>query len=236
MGKIKDIEDLFEPTVEEDNAKIKVARTTKKKAVSKRKRNQLTNEEDPLVLPSEIPSMDEDYVGWLNYQKIKWKIQARDRKRRDQLFGNTNSSRERSALGSMIRKQAESYANSTWEVLQYKDSGEPGVLEVFVTINGKVQNITFHIPKTIYMKFKSQTMPLQKIKNCLIENLLHRYQIIPKRLIQQSVSYSKLLYRNLSFWKKRKTALVSSTMKMYLVYLRALSLLIKEQSWIWELR
>lgn len=169
MGKIKDIEDLFEPTVEEDNAKIKIARTTKKKAVSKRKRNQLTNEEDPLVLPSEIPSMDEDYVGWLNYQKIKWKIQARDRKRRDQLFGNTNSSRERSALGSMIRKQAESYANSTWEVLQYKDSGEPGVLEVFVTINGKVQNITFHIPKTIYMKFKSQTMPLQKIKNCLIE-------------------------------------------------------------------
>lgn len=31
MGKIKDIEDLFEPTVEEDNAKIKVARTTKRK-------------------------------------------------------------------------------------------------------------------------------------------------------------------------------------------------------------
>ena len=43
---------------------------------------------DPYAsLPAKMPSITEDYKGWLQYQKQKWKIQRQARKRRRQLFG-----------------------------------------------------------------------------------------------------------------------------------------------------
>src|SRR5262249_34005690 len=39
-------------------------------------------------LPDKMPSITEDYQGWLQYQKKKWKIQKQARIRRRQLFGN----------------------------------------------------------------------------------------------------------------------------------------------------
>lgn len=164
--KIKDIEDLFTPDMSELNTQ-KVAKVSVTKKAAKRKRAELQKAEESLILPTVMPSIDEDYVSWLNYQKIKWKIQARDRTRRAQLFGNSNSSVERSALGSMIRKQAESYADSTWEILQYKQSHQPGILDVYVNINNRIQILKFIIPKTIYAKFK--TAPITKIKHSTME-------------------------------------------------------------------
>lgn len=153
-GHIKDIEELFE---EKSDSKLETPKTAKVSVNGKRSKRKRAHkiEEEPLVLPSIMPSIDEDYVKWLQYQKIKWKIQQRDRMRRAQLFGNTNSSAGRSALGGMIRKQAETYANSTWEVLQYKPSAQPGILDVFVSIQGQVQILKFKIPKTIYVNFNS---------------------------------------------------------------------------------
>ncbi|GAV48505.1 hypothetical protein ZYGR_0K00100, partial [Zygosaccharomyces rouxii] len=165
-GRIQDIEDMFN-SKEGSQAIQKVARVTTAKKASKRKRDESNKVEESLVLPTEMPSMDEDYVAWLNYQKIKWKIQARDRVRRSQLFGESNNSVERTALGSMIRKQAESYADSTWEILQYKPSPQPGVLDVYVNINDKIQTLKFIIPKTIYAKFKMA--PYSEMKHCVLE-------------------------------------------------------------------
>lgn len=126
-------------------------------------------DEESLVLPTTMPSMEEDYAAWLQYQKIKWKIQARDKKRRTRLFGASSNATDRSALGSIIRKHAETYADSTWEVLQYRDSLEPGVLDVYVLINGKVQVLNFNVPKTVFMNFKSDTLPPGSIENCVVE-------------------------------------------------------------------
>ena len=170
-GKVKDIEDLFkaESTDGEDVSKKLVARVSKGK-LNKRKNVQAPVEE-ALMLPTTMPSMEEDYKAWLDYQKIKWKIQARDRRRRTQLFGNSNNTSYRSALGSMVRKQAETYANSTWEVLQYKKSNEPGQLDVYVLINSKIQILKFKIPKTIYLKCKSSYLPSGKIKNSQVEKV-----------------------------------------------------------------
>ncbi|KAK5774182.1 hypothetical protein RI543_004469 [Arxiozyma heterogenica] len=168
-GKIKDIEDLFRSndTDHQDIKKKSVARVIVTK--TQKRKNMHESGDEALVLPSVMPSMEEDYQSWLEYQKIKWKIQARDRKRKTQLFGNINNKSYRSALGSMVRKQAEIYANSTWEVLQYKQSTEPGKLDVYVLINGKIQVLNFKIPKTIYIKCKSGNLPLDKLKNCLVE-------------------------------------------------------------------
>ncbi|CCC66626.1 hypothetical protein NCAS_0A00660 [Naumovozyma castellii] len=173
FGHIKDIEDLFTNQEDNEGENLKIARTTsrqtKGKGKGKRRRDQKAAEEHSLVLPTEKPSMEDDYAAWLNYEKIKWKIQARDRKRRTQLFGNNSTSTERSAFGNMIRKQAETYANSTWEIIQYKDSGQPGILEVYASIDGRIQTINIKVPKVIYMKFKTDTLPVGKIKHCKIE-------------------------------------------------------------------
>lgn len=167
MSKIKDIEDLFND--DENNAMPvnKVAKISMRKDRKKRNRSS-TTEEESLVLPSEKPSIEDDYGAWLQYQKIKWKIQSRDRVRRTQLFGSGNSSSNRTALGSMIRKQAESYANSTWEILQYKRSSQIGVVDVFVSINGKIQMLKFDIPKIVFLKFKSP-QSCCSIKHCSME-------------------------------------------------------------------
>lgn len=164
-GQVKDIEDLFRNNESEGIDHSKLAKVTRKDRI-KRKRTPVA-EEASLVLPLEMPSMEYEYVAWLEYQKIKWKIQSRDRRRRAQLYGNTTKAADRTALGNMMRKQAESYANSTWEILQIKMSSQPGVLDVFAAINGKIQMLKFNVPKTIYVKFKYP--PLGKIKHCVME-------------------------------------------------------------------
>ncbi|CCD25732.1 DNA polymerase epsilon catalytic subunit NDAI_0F04140 [Naumovozyma dairenensis CBS 421] len=185
-GKIKDIEDLFKNSDDEnEGGHIKIARSTSKHKNGKRRRDQKEAAVEVLVLPSEKPSIDVDYEKWLEYQKIKWKIQNRDRNRRTQLFGNTNSSSERGAFGNIIRKQAETYANSTWEILQYNKSNEPGILDVFTLINGRIQNIKVKIPKTIYIKFKNDIIPTHKIKHFSIEKSNSSLPNIPQ-LVQST--------------------------------------------------
>lgn len=156
FGQIKDIEDMFKDNTEGSAESSRLAKVSSRKGQAKRKRQQ-PQEEESLVLPSIMPSMDDDYVAWLEYQKIKWKIQSRDRVRRAQLFGNTSNSAGRSALGGLMRRQAENYANSTWEVLQYKPSAQPGILDVFVSIQDQIQVLKFKIPKTVHVKFRSSS-------------------------------------------------------------------------------
>ncbi|CCE62107.1 hypothetical protein TPHA_0B04380 [Tetrapisispora phaffii CBS 4417] len=170
--KVNDIEDMFKDTNDELIEKFKVGKVMSRKFGGKRKRIQDKNEntaEENMVLPAEFPAIEDNYVGWLKYQKIKWKIQQKDRNRRNELFGNNNSSSGRNMLSSMIRKQAESYANSTWEIIQYKKGDQPGELEVYVLINQKIQVLNFKIPKTLFIKFKNEEIPINKIKKCTVE-------------------------------------------------------------------
>ena len=173
-GTVRDIEDLFKAdglvgAVSEKSTKVARSATVKKS--SKRRRMFGVSKEEPLTLPSEIPSIEQDYTSWLEYAKIKWKLQARDRARRLQLFGNTQSAPERSSLGSIMRKQAESYANSVWEIIQYKESGEPGVLEAYVLINGKIQSLKFNVPKTVFLRYHGEVLPQEKVRNFQVEKV-----------------------------------------------------------------
>ncbi|SCU96753.1 LADA_0H02564g1_1 [Lachancea dasiensis] len=164
---IADIEDGFnEPPI--SPAIPKNARVTSKRKV--KRKNIDSDVEESLVLPSEMPSMTEDYVAWLAYQSIKWKIQARNRERRTQLFGNRANTTQRSALGKIMRKHAESYANSTWEILEYRETLEPGVLDVSVLLDRKIHRLKFKVPKTLFVNFKSKMLPAARgIENCIVE-------------------------------------------------------------------
>lgn len=164
--KTKDIEDLFQVDAS-DGRSVKTAKITSRQ--TKRKRNEHVISEESLVLPSEMPSIENDYIGWLNYQKILWKIQKRDKMRRNQLFGNSDSAVGRSALGNLIRRQAESYANSNWHILSYRESSESGSLKVFVLIDGKLQMLKFIVPKVVYLKLKSDRYPPKQLPHAVIE-------------------------------------------------------------------
>ncbi|KAM3161469.1 DNA polymerase epsilon catalytic subunit [Lachancea thermotolerans] len=162
---VRDIEDAFEERP--ISIQNKVGRVTSKK--HQKRKNMIEEEQENLVLPPTFPSMEEDYIGWLSYQKIKWKIQARDKQRRTQLFGSRSGISERTALGNIMRKHAESYANSTWEILEYRQTSQPGVLDVSVLLDRKIHTLKFKIPKSIYMKFKTNQPSGHGIENCIVE-------------------------------------------------------------------
>ncbi|KAL2356265.1 DNA polymerase epsilon catalytic subunit A [Cryomyces antarcticus] len=96
-------------------------------------------------LPADIPSMTEDYVGWLQYQKKKWKIQKQAQKRRRQLFGEKRVDAT-DAIGAIFRKQAELSYMSTWQILQLRETDTPGEIKAYVLIDRKVHQLKVLVP------------------------------------------------------------------------------------------
>lgn len=142
--------------------------------ISKRRKHEMhtDSEEDKeqRILKQQPPDPLTDYVGFLKYEKIKWDIQAKERKRRQKLFGRGYNSMDRSIVGNFIGHRAELYATNVWQVIQYiPDSSHPGNLKVFVLVKDKIQELTLHIPKIIYVKFKSGNMPDGSIENCIVK-------------------------------------------------------------------
>lgn len=166
---IKDIEDFGE--VDEGVPKTKLGKVTVKKR-KMREAQRLQAEEDEkavAILNSPCPSMTEDYVSFLQYQKAKWRVQSKNRDRRKKLFGENVDSSYRSSVGSMFRRQAENVAGSDWEILEYKkDPMNPGAVKVYVFSGGKIHSFLFHIPKTIYATYKADVF-FKPIPNCEIE-------------------------------------------------------------------
>ena len=118
--------------------------------------------------------MLDDYIGFLQFQKAKWRQQQANKESRRRLFGSSSESSQRSAVGSLIRKQAANLVGVQWEILQYMNLvNEPGVVKAFVSAAGKVHTFRFRIPKTFYVSFKvepSETK-LLSLKQCIIEKL-----------------------------------------------------------------
>ncbi|CAM9019005.1 unnamed protein product [Wickerhamomyces anomalus] len=108
---MKDIEDIGKEEAAEGK------RPLVGKVTSKKRKNQHTETSDPTeeevnLLNGACPSIDEDYVSFLEYQKAKWKVQKKSRERRKALFGESSESSYRSTVGNMVRHQAESFAGS----------------------------------------------------------------------------------------------------------------------------
>ncbi|ODV69915.1 DNA polymerase epsilon catalytic subunit A [Hyphopichia burtonii NRRL Y-1933] len=168
---IQDIEDFGE--LDSGISKTKVGKVTSKKRRNGKINNASDTEEEErnnAVLNGPCPLMTEDYVGYLQYQKAKWKVQAKNRERRRKLFGNNTESSHRSSVGGLFRKQAESVAGSDWEILEYKpDPTTPGDVKVYILSGNKVHSFIFHIPKQIYATFKTDISQRKYIQNCEIE-------------------------------------------------------------------
>lgn len=128
---------------------------------------------DPYAsLPPVMPSATEDYSGFLEYQKKKWKIQKQARIRRRQLFGERNNTATDS-LGGFFRNQAELLFTNTWQVLQLRESDTPGIVRAFVLIDKKVHTLMVKVPRQVFLNLKGKGLPDVVIEGCKVEKVSH---------------------------------------------------------------
>ncbi|KAK5698402.1 DNA polymerase epsilon catalytic subunit [Elasticomyces elasticus] len=109
-------------------------------------------------LPAVMPSITEDYKGWLRYQKKKWKIQKAARKRRRQLFGEKRADAT-DAIGTFFRQQAELVYTTDWQILQLRETETPGEVRAFVLIDRKVHQLKVLVPRQVFLNLKEDDLP-----------------------------------------------------------------------------
>lgn len=128
---------------------------------------------DPYAsLPSKMPSMADDYLGFLKYQKQKWKIQKQARRRRRQLFGD-KSNVATDSLSNYFRNQAELLYINTWQVLQLCETGRPGIVQAFVLINQRIHPLTVKVPRQFFVNLKRDSLPDVDVPDCEVERVNH---------------------------------------------------------------
>ncbi|KAK6349869.1 DNA polymerase epsilon catalytic subunit [Orbilia brochopaga] len=124
---------------------------------------------DPYAsLPPKMPAIDKNYIGFLQYQKKKWKIQRHARERRRQLFGDRQAA-PGDGLDGMFRMQAEMVYMNTWQVLHFTETDVPGEIHAHVLIDRKVHLVKVLVPRTIFVNFRSQDIPRLRLKGCTVE-------------------------------------------------------------------
>lgn len=151
------------------------ATSPEQKVAQKRKHLESTPKTslDPFAsLPAVMPSISDDYQGFLVYQKQKWKIQKQARARRRQLFGErTNVATD--SLSSFFRNQAQMLYISTWQVLQLCESGLPGIVRAFVLIDQKIHALNVKVPRQFFVNLKRESLPDIEVPDCEVEKVNH---------------------------------------------------------------
>ncbi len=128
---------------------------------------------DPFAaLPPKMPSIQDDYPSWLQYQKQKWRMQKQARIRRRQLFGERPAAAT-DGLSSFFRNQAELLFVNTWQVLQLRETDSPGEVRAFVLIGKKVHALTIRVPRQLFLNLKGQNLPDVEISGCQVEKVTH---------------------------------------------------------------
>lgn len=123
-------------------------------------------------LPPKMPSMTEDYSGFLEYQKKKWKTQKHARTRRRQLFGERSNAPSNS-LGSLFRNQAELLLINAWQLLELRESMTPGEILAFVLVDRKPHTLTIKVPRQLFLNLSGENLPAVDIDGCTVEKVNH---------------------------------------------------------------
>ncbi|KKY15635.1 putative dna polymerase epsilon catalytic subunit a [Phaeomoniella chlamydospora] len=128
---------------------------------------------DPFAsLPAKMPSIEDDYSAWLQYQKQKWKIQKQARARRRQLFGERINAAQ-DPLSNFFRNQAEMLFVNTWQILQFRETDMPGEVRAFVLIGRKIHALTIRVPRQLYLNLKDRELPDVEVPGCSVEKVNH---------------------------------------------------------------
>ncbi|KAI9724617.1 MAG: DNA polymerase epsilon catalytic subunit [Chrysothrix sp. TS-e1954] len=123
-------------------------------------------------LPTVMPNISEDYKGWLQYQKQKWKLQRQARIRRRQLFGEKRPDAD-SAVGNLFMNQAELLYSTAWQILQLQPTDIPGEVKAFVLVGHKVHILRIVVPRVFFLNLKGQDLPDIEIDSCQVDKVNH---------------------------------------------------------------
>jgi DNA polymerase epsilon subunit 1 len=155
--------------------KPKTVNSATQKAVSKRKSPEPAAAEvqDPFAaLPKKMPSPSEDYEAFLDYQKLKWKLQKQARLRRRHLFGERRGNAA-SNIQQTFRNQAEVTYRNTWQLLQLKVTDTPGIVTAYVLIDAKIHTLRINVPRQVFLNLKSKDLPDIEVEGCQVEQVNH---------------------------------------------------------------
>ncbi|PTB61955.1 DUF1744-domain-containing protein [Trichoderma citrinoviride] len=142
-------------------------------ATSQKRKSPEPAEERPnpvAALPSAMPDPSDDYVGFLQYQKKKWKLQKQARIRRRQLFGERRGNLS-SNIQQTFMKQAHLTFMNTWQLLHLKATDTPGIVTAHVLIDAKIHTLKINVPRQIFLNLKKEELPDVEIAGCEVEQV-----------------------------------------------------------------
>ena len=163
----------FEDALSQSTQKLRAQKSLSKTAQKRKAPDSGSLSANPFAsLPAKMPSMTEDYEGFLKYQKQKWKIQKQARIRRRELFGErVNASTD--GLSNFFREQAELIYVNTWQILQLRETDMPGEVRAFILIDRKIQTINIKVPRQVFVNLKDDDLPDVDVPNCSVQKVNH---------------------------------------------------------------
>ncbi|KAL2151114.1 hypothetical protein VTH82DRAFT_6212 [Thermothelomyces myriococcoides] len=169
MGDVEDIGQLLKPKT----VSSAISASQKAPAAQKRKSPEPAEPKDPFAaLPKKMPSPSEDYPAFLEYQKLKWKLQKQARARRRHLFGDRRNNIQ-SNIQQTFRNQAEMTFRNTWQLLQLRATDSPGIVLAHVLIDNKIHTVRINVPRQVFLNLKSQELPDIEVEGCQVEQVHH---------------------------------------------------------------
>ncbi|PKS07166.1 hypothetical protein jhhlp_005766, partial [Lomentospora prolificans] len=142
------------------------------KQAQKRKSPEPAEVEQVEELPAVMPSIYDDYPGFLAYQKQKWKRQKETRARRRQLFGDRRGGGNN--IQQSFMRAAHTTFMTTWQLIYLKPEDVNGIVTAYVLIDAKIHTLKVKVPRQIYVNYKRKQLPTLPLpKDCIVEKVNH---------------------------------------------------------------
>ncbi|KAK4063957.1 uncharacterized protein Triagg1_9285 [Trichoderma aggressivum f. europaeum] len=170
-SRAEDMEDFGSKLLKPKQLGALIASSQPPPTSQKRKSPEPAREPDPMAaLPNAIPDPSEDYVDFLQYQKMKWKLQKQARIRRRQLFGERRGNVS-SNIQQTFMKQAHFTFMNTWQLLHLKATDTPGIVTAHVLIDAKIHTLKINVPRQVFLNLKKEELPDVEIAGCQVEQV-----------------------------------------------------------------
>ncbi|TLS27690.1 hypothetical protein PpBr36_04311 [Pyricularia pennisetigena] len=171
-SRLNDLEDFGNKLLQPKTVDAAIT-ASQKVSTSKRKEPEPAVPADPFAsLPKVMPDPSKDYPAFLQYQKLKWKLQKQARIRRRHLFGDRRGNANNN-IQQTFRNQAEITFRNTWQLLQLKLTDNPGIVAAYVLIDNKIHSVKINVPRQVFLNLKSRELPDVEVEGCHVEQVSH---------------------------------------------------------------
>ncbi|KAK3232982.1 hypothetical protein CYMTET_56694, partial [Cymbomonas tetramitiformis] len=121
-----------------------------------------------------MPDRAEDYKGWLEHMKQKWRAdrQARKRQRAEEegqelggegaeraaigpAGGVGNAMRSGQSLGNFYRRQQAAVTEAYWQVVQFAETSTLGTFTAWILVEGRMYSVPIHVPRRFYINLRT---------------------------------------------------------------------------------